>query len=135
LDNVMISQTIHVPKQSQCSYQGYHCRVGAAVPQYIPDRAVSGETAQTRYLAGHLAQSVVSHRRITAALRSYCNSLHYLKVSTECAVRVDLAGEPAGNVTGIFGASVANLARDAPIFRFCTRCLNMPLSDTSVRMA
>jgi hypothetical protein len=95
----MISQTIHVPKQSQCSYQGYHCRVGAAVPQYIPDRAVSGETAQTRYLAGHLAQSVVSHRRITAALRSYCNSVHYFKVSTKGAVRVDLAGEPAGNVT------------------------------------
>jgi len=30
---------------------------------------------------------------------SYCSRVHYLKVSTEGAVRVDLAGEPAGNVT------------------------------------
>jgi ProQ/FINO family len=45
------------------------------------------------------ARSVFSHRRITAALRSYCNSMHYLKASTEGGLRVDLAGEPAGNVT------------------------------------
>ena len=45
------------------------------------------------------AQSAVSRRRITAALRSYCNSVHYLRASTEGAVRIDLTGEPAGTVT------------------------------------
>jgi ProQ/FINO family len=35
-------------------------------------------------------KSAVSRRRITAALRSYCNSVHYLRVSTEGAVRIDL---------------------------------------------
>jgi ProP effector len=44
-------------------------------------------------------QCAISHRRITAALRSYCNSVHYLRASTEGAVRIDLAGEPAGAVT------------------------------------
>jgi ProP effector len=44
-------------------------------------------------------QSAISRRRITAALRSYCNSVHYLKASTEGAMRIDLAGEPAGTVT------------------------------------
>jgi ProP effector len=44
-------------------------------------------------------QSAISRRRITAALRSYCNSMHYLRVSTEGAVRIDLTGEPAGTVT------------------------------------
>jgi sRNA-binding protein len=44
-------------------------------------------------------QSAISRRRITAALRSYCNSVHYLRVSTEGAVRIDLTGEPAGTVT------------------------------------
>ena len=44
-------------------------------------------------------QSAISHRRITAALRSYCNSVHYLRASTEGTVRIDLAGEPAGTVT------------------------------------
>ena len=33
------------------------------------------------------AQSAISRRRITAALRSYCNNVHYLKASTEGAVR------------------------------------------------
>jgi sRNA-binding protein len=37
-------------------------------------------------------QSTISHRRIVAALRSYCNSLNYLRASTEGAVRTDLAG-------------------------------------------
>jgi sRNA-binding protein len=41
-------------------------------------------------------QCAISHRRITAALRSYCNSVHYLRASTEGAVRIDLAGDPAG---------------------------------------
>ena len=45
------------------------------------------------------AQSAISRRRITAALRSYCNSVHYLMASTEGAVRIDLTGEPAGTVT------------------------------------
>jgi sRNA-binding protein len=45
------------------------------------------------------ARSAVSRRRITAALRSYCNSVHYLRASTEGAVRIDLTGEPAGTVT------------------------------------
>jgi ProP effector len=44
-------------------------------------------------------QSSISHRRITAALRAYCNSVQYLNASVEGAVRVDLAGEPAGAVT------------------------------------
>jgi ProP effector len=44
-------------------------------------------------------QSAMSHRRITAALRAYCNSAQYLKASFEGAVRIDLAGEPAGAVT------------------------------------
>jgi len=45
------------------------------------------------------ARTDVSHRRIKAALQSYCNSVHYLKVSTEGTVRIDIAGEPAGDVT------------------------------------
>jgi len=45
------------------------------------------------------AQCAISRRRITAALRSYCNSVHYLRVSTEGAMRIDLTGEPAGAVT------------------------------------
>jgi ProP effector len=45
------------------------------------------------------AESVVSHRRLTAAMRSYCNGVHYLKGSKEGAARFDLAGEPAGAVT------------------------------------
>jgi ProP effector len=45
------------------------------------------------------ARSAISRRRISAALRSYCNSVHYLRASTEGAVRRDLAGEPAGTVT------------------------------------
>jgi ProP effector len=44
-------------------------------------------------------RSALSHRRIAAALRAYCNSVQYLKASVEGAVRVDLAGEPAGTVT------------------------------------
>jgi ProP effector len=47
------------------------------------------------------AQSVISHRRIAAALRSYCSGVNYLTACTEGAVRVDLAGEPAGSVTGV----------------------------------
>src|SRR5580692_1929740 len=45
------------------------------------------------------ARTVVSHRRIKAALQSYCNKVHYLKASTQGAVRIDIAGEPAGDVT------------------------------------
>jgi sRNA-binding protein len=45
------------------------------------------------------AQSAISRRRISAALRSYCHSVPYLRASTEGAVRVDLAGVPAGTVT------------------------------------
>jgi ProP effector len=45
------------------------------------------------------AQSDISHRRIAAALRSYCNSVNYLAAHTEGAERVDLAGKPAGIVT------------------------------------
>jgi sRNA-binding protein len=46
-------------------------------------------------------QSAISHRRIAAALRSYCNSLPYLRASTEGAVRIDLAGSASGTVTAI----------------------------------
>jgi ProP effector len=45
------------------------------------------------------AQSAISRRHIKAALRSYCNSVHYLGASTEGAMRIDLTGEPAGTVT------------------------------------
>jgi ProP effector len=45
------------------------------------------------------ARCDTSHRGITAALRSYCNSVDYLKASTQGAVRVDLVGQPAGIVT------------------------------------
>jgi ProP effector len=43
--------------------------------------------------------SAISRGRIAAALRSYCNSVHYLRAITEGAMRIDLAGEPAGTVT------------------------------------
>jgi sRNA-binding protein len=44
-------------------------------------------------------QSAISRRCIKAALRSYCNSVHYLRASTEGALRIDLTGEPVGTVT------------------------------------
>jgi sRNA-binding protein len=52
------------------------------------------------------AQSAISRRRIKAALRSYCNSVHYLRASTEGAMRIDLIGEPAGTVTATEVAKV-----------------------------
>jgi sRNA-binding protein len=54
-------------------------------------------------------QSAMSHRRITAALRAYCNSAQYLKASFEGAVRIDLAGVPSSAVT----ATEAHHAREA----------------------
>jgi sRNA-binding protein len=45
------------------------------------------------------AQSAISRRHIKAALRSYCNSVPYLRTSTEGAMRIDLTGEPVGTVT------------------------------------
>jgi ProP effector len=45
------------------------------------------------------ARCDTSHRRIMAALRSYCNSVDYLAATTQGAVRIDLAGQPAGIVT------------------------------------
>jgi ProP effector len=54
-------------------------------------------------------QSAISHRRIAAALRAYCNSAQYLKASAEGAVRIDLAEDPAGAVT----ASEARHAMEA----------------------
>jgi hypothetical protein len=42
-------------------------------------------------------------------LRSYCNSLNYLRASTEGAVRIDLAGSASGTVT----ATEAGHAREA----------------------
>jgi ProP effector len=53
-------------------------------------------------------RSALSHRRVAAALRAYCNSVQYLKASVEGAVRVDLVGESAGTVT----AGEAHHARD-----------------------
>jgi sRNA-binding protein len=44
-------------------------------------------------------QATISHRRIAAALRSYCNSVHYLRATTEGAIRIDLAGIASGAVT------------------------------------
>jgi ProP effector len=45
------------------------------------------------------ARSAIPRRRIKAALRFYCHSVHDLRASTEGAARIDLAGEPAGTVT------------------------------------
>jgi sRNA-binding protein len=45
------------------------------------------------------AQFAISRRRIKAALRAYCNRVHYLRASTEGVMRIDLTGEPAGTVT------------------------------------
>jgi len=53
-------------------------------------------------------QSAISHQRITAALRAYCNSAHYLEACTERTVRINLAGEPTGPVT----ATEAHHARE-----------------------
>jgi sRNA-binding protein len=66
--------------------------------------AFSADPAQMRPLKRGIlddvyARTVVSHRRIKAALQSYCNSAHYLKASTQGTVRIDIAGEPAGDVT------------------------------------
>jgi ProP effector len=58
-------------------------------------------------------RSALSHRRIAAALRAYCKSVQYLKASVEGAVRVDLAGAPAGTVT----AGEAHHARDELVRR------------------
>jgi sRNA-binding protein len=46
------------------------------------------------------AQCAISRRRIKSALRSYCNSAHYLTTSTEGAMRIGLTGEQAGIVNG-----------------------------------
>jgi ProP effector len=45
------------------------------------------------------AHSAISRRHIKAALRFYCNSVPYLRTSTEGAMRIDLTGEPVGTVT------------------------------------
>ena len=45
------------------------------------------------------ARSGISRRRITAALRSYCNTASYLTVTKQGAVRVDLDGQPTSTVT------------------------------------
>jgi sRNA-binding protein len=45
------------------------------------------------------AQTAISRRCINSALRSYCNSVHYLTTSTEGAMRINLTGKPAGTVT------------------------------------
>jgi sRNA-binding protein len=44
-------------------------------------------------------RSAISRRRITAALRSYCNFASYLTATKQGAVRVDLDGQPTGTVT------------------------------------
>jgi ProP effector len=53
------------------------------------------------------ARSDMPHRRITIALRAYCRSADYLTACAEGAVRVDLAGERAGSVTGSEAAHAA----------------------------
>jgi ProP effector len=44
-------------------------------------------------------RSAISRRRITAALRSYCNTTSYLTATKQGAVRVNLDGQPTGIVT------------------------------------
>src|SRR5579872_807503 len=44
-------------------------------------------------------RSGISHRRIIAALRSYCSSTEYLTATKEGAARIDLDGESVGVVT------------------------------------
>jgi sRNA-binding protein len=54
---------------------------------------------------------VLIRKNLTAAVRSYCNSVRYLKVSKEGASQFDLAGEPAGTVTEVEAES----AREEPV--------------------
>jgi sRNA-binding protein len=63
------------------------------------------------------AQSAISHARIRSALGHYCNSEGYLRSSIEGAVRIDLAGTAAGEVTAKEAASalrrLAKIAKKA----------------------
>jgi ProP effector len=63
------------------------------------------------------AQMDISRRRITAALRLYCNARPYLEACKEGTLRVGLAGQPAGTVTAAeaehAAAAVAELAKIA----------------------
>jgi sRNA-binding protein len=63
------------------------------------------------------AQTDISHRRITAALRLYCKAPSYLEACNAGALRVDLAGQPAGTVTDAeaehAAAALAELAKIA----------------------
>jgi ProP effector len=66
--------------------------------------AFTGDTASVRPLKLGIKEDLyakcdMSHRRITAALRSYCNSVDYLMATAQGAVRIDLDGRPAGIVT------------------------------------
>ena len=108
----MTMQTIQntLPKQPFVALPGCLSNRNAAIEATVAElvrqfpAAFAGEPSQVRplklgVLRGIFSQSVISHRRIAAALRSYCNSVHYLRASTEGAIRVDLAGAPAGSVS------------------------------------
>jgi sRNA-binding protein len=108
----MTMQTIQntLPKQPFVALPGCLSNRNAAIEATIAElarqfpAAFAGEPSQVRplklgVLRDIFAQSVISHRRIAAALRWYCTSAHYLKASTVGAIRVDLGGLPAGSVT------------------------------------
>jgi ProP effector len=68
------------------------------------------------------ARSSMSRRRITAALRAYCNSAQYLAVCKEGAVRVDQSGALAGVVT----ATEAEHARAQPSVKRAGKTTSAP---------
>jgi ProP effector len=53
----------------------------------------------------------LSHTELRTALFQYCQSSGYLAAMIEGAVRIDLAGEPAGLVTAEATAAAAKTAR------------------------
>jgi sRNA-binding protein len=84
-------------EQQRNKSESYHRRTGGGVPSRFYASAGLVRPIKLGIRNDLYAQSAISRRRITAAL-----------ASTEGAVRIDLAGEPAGKVT----ATEARHARD-----------------------
>ena len=82
----------------------HRCRADSARGSAAPASPASSHFRSCSVSAVRCCGRPRSVRRCAAsraALRSYCNSMHYLRASTEGAVRIDLTGEPAGTVTAI----------------------------------
>jgi ProQ/FINO family len=82
----------------------HRCRADSAWGSAAPASPASSHFRSCSVSAVRCCGRPRSVRRCAAsraALRSYCNSMHYLRASTEGAVRIDLTGEPAGTVTAI----------------------------------